>query len=537
MNTSTPSELGQDLLAEMAKIPVIIPGKLCKRRGSHGRINGWKLQRWHQGRNQTRYVPTEQLEKIREGSAGYERFMSLVQQYVEMKGREAMTATADSKKKAHEAVEAWAQDLHRFVEMAGQSLLRGGVGDIRWLETGLRETSTRACRDIVQGLLSLPGLRIPGDERRSGERRVGDVPRTVHTLFGDIELTRNWYKSSQAEGGRFPLDEALGLVEGYTPALAGLICRGAARQAFEQASEDFKAYTGLDVDARQFQRLGLRVGQMVERFLRTDHGLGTQAPPRAYVMIDGTGAPLRHLELVGRQGKGVDGKAQTHEVKVAALFTEHPRGGQDPWRDRDSTTYVATDERCDSFGEMVRAEYRRRFAGQPETVALGDGAPWIWELFRVQFPWAEQIVDFHHAAEHIGTLAELAYPRDSLPWRRLRRKWTAKLWNGKLDALFISAQAAVPVRKRKALKKALGYFEDNRIRMRYDLFRARGFFIGSGVVEAACKTLVCQRFKCSGMHWSRRGLKHLLAIRTALLSRRYADFWNWRSSKLSLAAA
>lgn len=420
--------------------------------------------------------------------------------------------------------------------MAGQSLLREGVGDITWLEIGLREASTEACRKVVQGLLSMPGLHIPGDERRDGERRVGDVPRMLHTLFGDIPIRRNWYKDPQAGAGRFPLDEALRLVDGYTPALASLIARSAAREPFVQASEDFKAYTGLQVDARQFQRLGLRVGQMAETFLRTDHGRGTERPPRAYVMIDGTGAPLRHAELEGRKGKAPDGKAQTHEVKVAALFTEHPRAGEDPWRDIGSTTYVATDERCGPFGAMVRTEYLRRFAAQPETIALGDGAFWIWELFRIHFPFAVQIVDFHHGAEHVGALAELVHPRDSADWKRLRRKWTTKLWNGKIDALMASARAAIPAGKRTEGEKALEYFETNRQRMRYDHFRSKGFFIGSGVVEAACKTLVGQRFKCSGMHWSRRGLKRLLAIRTALRSNRYAHFWNWHASSLKTAA-
>jgi hypothetical protein len=197
---------------------------------------------------------------------------------------------------------------------------------------------------------------------------------------------------------------------------------------------------------------------------------------------------------------------------------------------------VATDERCGPFGPMVRAEFGRRFAGQPETVALGGGAPWIWECFRVHFPWAIQIVDFHHAAQRLGTLAERVHRRDTPEWRRLRRKWVSKLWNGKLDGLFASVRAALPPRHRKAGEKALEYFQTHRQRMRYDHFRQKGYFIGSGVVEAACKTLVCQRLKCSGMHWSQRGLKSILSIRTALLSNRYHELWNWHSSKLSTAA-
>ena len=410
------------------------------------------------------------------------------------------------------------------------------MGDIRWLETGLRETSHQACRGMIEGLLAMPGLRIPEDACRPAERRVGKVPRTIHTLFGDIAVERNWYKAADADSGRFPLDEALRLIDGYTPTLAGLICRSAAREPFGNAQEDFQAYTGLDMDARQFLRLAARVGPLAEEFLRRDTQPAPTKAARVYLELDGTGAPLRHVELEGRRGKGADGKAQTHEIKVAAIFTEQPRPGQPPWRDLDSTTYVATDERGGPFGPMVRAEFARRFDGQPETIALGDGAPWIWECFRVHFPWAIQIVDFHHAAERLGSLAERVHRRDSKEWNRLRRKWGTKLWNGKIDALLPSVRAALPRRHRKAGQKALEYFQTHRERMRYDLFRQKGYFIGSGVVEAACKTIACQRFKCSGMHWSQRGLKCLLSIRTALLSNRYPEFWNWHSSKLQSAA-
>jgi len=76
----------------------------------------------------------------------------------------------------------------------------------------------------------------------------------------------------------------------------------------------------------------------------------------------------------------------------------------------------------------------------------------------------------------------------------------------------------------------------NRRRMTYNIFRDKGYFIGSGVVEAGCKTLVGQRFKGAGMHWSRYGLKRLLSIRTALCSNRYESFWSWRSNKLKAVA-
>lgn len=413
------------------------------------------------------------------------------------------------------------------METAGEALKQNGIGDITWLEKGLRECSNKACLEIILGLLSTPGLKVFGDECLDGERKVSGVSRTLHTIFGDGPISRNWYKPADGDG-RFPLDEALGLVDGYTPMLAGLICQAAATIPFNRAANDFNAYTGLAIEGRQFHRLANRVGHDVEKFLRAKHGAPTEAPPRVYVMMDGTGAPLRHDELKDRKGKGEDGKAQTHEVKVAAIFTEHPRSGKDPWRDHDSTTYVATDERCNEFGGMVRAEFRRRFKNMPETIALGDAAEWIGNAVDINFPQATRIIDWNHTAQHVASMAEIVHIRDSMEWRRLRRKWTGKLWRGKIDALADAAISAFPKDKADDGKKALAYFMKNREAMRYDVFRDKGYFIGSGVVEAACKTLVCQRFKCSGMHWSQIGLKHLLAIRTAMLSNRYSEFWDWR---------
>lgn len=102
MTTTSPSTLGQDLLASMSRIAVIIPGTLSKRKDSKGRVNGWKLQRWHHGQNETRYIPAEQVEKVREGTLGHQQFTALAQQYVEVKGQEALrtlNTPADSKKK------------------------------------------------------------------------------------------------------------------------------------------------------------------------------------------------------------------------------------------------------------------------------------------------------------------------------------------------------------------------------------------------------------------------------------------------------
>jgi hypothetical protein len=102
MHTTHGSALGQDLLANMARIPVIIPGKLSERKDPRGKINGWKLQRWHNGHNETRYISAEQVATVREGTAGHQQFVALTQEYIEVKGREALSTLntpSDSKRK------------------------------------------------------------------------------------------------------------------------------------------------------------------------------------------------------------------------------------------------------------------------------------------------------------------------------------------------------------------------------------------------------------------------------------------------------
>lgn len=413
------------------------------------------------------------------------------------------------------------------METAGLALRVNGLGDIGWLEDSLRKCSNQACLQILLGLLQTPGIRIPGDEPREGERKVAGVDRTLHTIFGAGPIQRNWFKSPEGEG-RFPLDEALGLIDGHTPRLAGLIARGAASAPFEQAASDFNACTGLDINGRQFQRIAQRVGREVEGFLRADHGRGKESAPRVYVQADGTGAPLRKDELRGRKGRGADGKAKTHEVKVAAIFTAHPVPGEEPWRDLDTTTYVATDQRCEDFGEMVRAEYLRRFDHAEETIFISDGAAWVGNLGTKNFANVIRIVDWYHAAEHVSSMAELVHPKHTAEWQKLRKGWVGKLWNGKVESLVRAAGQLFPDNRKEEGEKAVAYFTTRKEYMDYAVYRAKGYFIGSGVVEAACKTVVGQRFKGSGMHWSQKGMKNLLAIRTTILSNRYKEFWTWR---------
>ena len=233
-------------------------------------------------------------------------------------------------------------------------------------------------------------------------------------------------------------------------------------------------------------------------------------------MIDGTGVPMTAKETAGREGKGEDGRARTREVKLAVFFTQDKldKDGY-PVRDRDSASVIATFEPAAAFADLVKAEGIRRGADHVRQLTLiGDGAAWIWNLAAATFPGATCIVDLYHARQHLHSLAR------SLEFMLGDRygEWLAArledLDYGSIEGI----EAAVreyPLEgvKKDEVEKELGYFLNNAPRMRYKWFRSRGLFVGSGVVEASCKTIIAQRLKQAGMHWTTAGADAIIALR------------------------
>jgi len=191
----------------------------------------------------------------------------------------------------------------------------------QWLELGLREALRRDGRQALEDLLNDPGWRVAGDQRRLGEKCYAARPRLVGSLFGEVRLCRNYYTDGQG-GGRAPLDEALGMVEGCTPAWARLMCRAGAVEHYEAAAASLHAYTGLTVVGRHVQRMVSRLGPQMAQWPRPEAAVNPPPAEQAfYVEADGTGIPVRSEETAGRKGKQAD-QAKTREVKLGSVFTQ-----------------------------------------------------------------------------------------------------------------------------------------------------------------------------------------------------------------------
>jgi hypothetical protein len=203
-----------------------------------------------------------------------------------------------------------------------------------------------------------------------------------------------------------------------------------------------------------------------------------------------------------------------------------------PIRDPDSTTYTGAIETAEEFGKRIYLEaWKRGWSRAEKRVVMGDGAEWIWNLAEPYFPGAIQIVDLYHARQHLWDLARKLNPNDEVnqkAWIKIHQH--RLLDKGKIEKLVVSLRSIRSTNPEviEKIRTEADYFERNAQRMRYPKFRRQHLFVGSGVIEAGCKTVIGSRLKQSGMFWTVRGANSIIALRCCHLNRRFEDYWEAR---------
>jgi hypothetical protein len=313
--------------------------------------------------------------------------------------------------------------------------------------------------------------------------------------------------------------------------------------SFAQGREQLDALAGLKVTTKAVERQAEAIGSDIaagdhaerERALQLELPTLSGPPiPVLYVEMDGTGVPMVTAEVKARIGKIAGERARTREAKLGCVFTQTfiDKKGR-PVRDEASTTYTGAIETAEAFGKRIYLEaWKRGWSRAKKKVVIGDGAEWIRNLVAEHFPDAIQIVDLYHARQHLWEVARQLHPHDELQqksWMKVHQK--RLLDKGKIEKLvgaLRSIDTAYPEVAEKIRTEA-DYFERNAQRMRYPKFRRQHLFVGSGVIEAGCKTVIGSRLKQSGMFWTVRGANAILALRASRLSGRFEQYWENRT--------
>ena len=341
--------------------------------------------------------------------------------------------------------------------------------------------------------------------------------RDVHTLFGWINVERAYYHCPDCGDSYVPYDIASGLgSEQLSPGLAKVCCTLAVDDSFRQTSQKIEQLFGQKVSDNTVERVVHQVGtvavkqqkQQLDEFLENRQiPPAAVSPDRLYIAADGTTA------------HEVDG---WHEVKTGSIY----------WENGDFTSvkrYVACFDNSEVFGwylwiEACKCGLRKA----KEVVYLGDGAGWIRSEHESHFSRATFIIDWYHLEEHVWNCGKLLFGEGTEATARWADKVLALLWDGwtkKVLDYLARQRKRYRGSKREAIDDLYHYINVNEEQMRYDVFRSKGYQIGSGAAEGACKSVVGKRLKQSGMIWTRLGSSSVLALRLVWLNGRWEDLW------------
>ena len=418
--------------------------------------------------------------------------------------------------------------------------------DLEAIEMAVRSAMHQAGAAALAELLQFPA---PADDQRNLPCSCGHQAqyrelrsKPLLTAVGEVRVWRPYYLCPHCHRGQFPADVELDVENTeLSPGVRRMLATVGQDAPFDHGRQQMKLLAELEVTTKAVERTAEAIGEdiavgeqeQIQRAMQLDLPMVVGEPiPILYVEMDGTGVPVVKSETVGRQGKREAQPAHTREAKLGCVFTQ-TKWDQEGYaiRDPDSTTYSGAIETAEEFGKRIYWEaWKRGWSRAQKKVVLGDGAEWIWNLAHQYFPGAIQIVYLYHARQRLWELARKLYPNQQPEQRRWMMIHQDLLDDGKIENLVSALNSVKTCQNEVAeqIRTNSAYFETHAERMRYPEFRRQHLFVGSGVIEAGCKSVIGSRCKQSGMFWTVRGANAILALRCCQFDGRFEDYWEAR---------
>lgn len=374
------------------------------------------------------------------------------------------------------------------------------------------------------------------------------------TPFGKMTLERKVYQADRGGQCHVPLDVAWGMEEQF----ASLEVREAVLYACGlvtpvETETMLKKCALFQPSSTAIKRIVNAMGEWVEDHVpavREQMQINDAAPDNTQVLaasLDGANVPLREPGVQrGRPGERPGKQENTTQpttyknamVGSITYYGEVPEGKKSPARLVSRYLARMPEDRAPTFKTAFECELDIAESMLPEDiekVLVCDGARGLWKYIEEhkRFDGYNKILDYFHAAEHLSALAEALFGKKSDDGTKWYDKYHEKLLNEDLAAHAILRSVDYYLEQNKLSKaeradalREQTFFQRNKHRMTYADFRRRGLPIGSGIVEAACKSIVKSRLCRSGMRWTRKGGQHILHLRAQIKSGRWDDFWD-----------
>jgi hypothetical protein len=414
------------------------------------------------------------------------------------------------------------QRILRQVEAKLRNTLNSGARPLHEIEEEVEEIGEAAKRAIIEDATKELGAGYVGTRTpcSCGARAkyCGSPVRHLITRHGVVRLARAYYHCRSCRRGFCPLDRKLELGAGEcSRTVQSLLARFSSHMSFELAARELEAVCGIQLSATTVQtyskKIGTRIAQewnskVTEALDRRLSPSGLRVP-RLYVSMDGV---MAHIG------------GEWREVKLGAVYRRGATGRSC------QTRYYASLEKSNVFGYKMRVLAHINGSDScRDVVMLCDGAPWIWIETGKHFPRSTQILDYYHAVEHLAALAHARFgasTKESNVWIRQQK---AHLLADQVNLVIENIQnwkARKPA-NRKIRRTTIEYFQEHRARMLYQTLEERGYYIGSGIIEAGAKTVVKARMGGAGMRWEEPGAIAMMHISAAWKSAGHQDFFKY----------
>lgn len=412
--------------------------------------------------------------------------------------------------------------------------------DFDQIEQELHRLFVAAEREALGRELSRFDLDVPQVEI-DGERydQVLRCETTYNSAVGPVRVERSLYRHPSGGRAVCPLELNAGMIEGYWTPLAAKQASWAVAHLTPQESADLFELLGTMAPSKSsLDRLPKALSAhweahrgSFEATLREAESVPAEAVSIG-VSLDGVMVPMKDGDRQGKRdqaqatGKSPSGPTGYQEVGCGTI-SYYDRDGE-----RLATRRMARmpETHKATLKTQLSAEVMSALIQRPDlrVVKLADGTADNWSFLSDTLPFGNECLDFYHASEYLSKALAAAYG-ESTPRYRERFETLSEVLRDdpqgadKVIRALCRLRARYP--RREVLHKAVAYFREHRHRMPYARLRAQQLPIGSGVVEAACKTLVSQRLKRSGMRWREAGGQAILTFRAWCQSDRYDRAW------------
>lgn len=412
--------------------------------------------------------------------------------------------------------------------------------DLETFEQQLHELFSAAEREAMGEELSKHDLNVP--EVFVDGRRYRQVMRCEETYFassGPVRVLRSLYREGN-ERTICPLELRCGMVEGrWTPQAAKQAAWSVAHMTPQEAEHMFAMLGGMKPSKSSLDRLPKQLSarweenrKKFEQELRIAETVPAEAVSVS-VSLDGVLVPMKDGQrqekraAAAQAGKETRGPAGYEEVGCGTISLYNAEG------ERLSTIRWGRmpEEKKATLKAILKDELERILGQRPdlEIVKVADGARDNWTYLSSLLPGrGYEVVDFYHVAEHLNAALTAAYgetsPTRAAQFVKLRHRLRHED-DGVEKVIRSLAHLRDQHPRSRVIAKELKYFRRNRARMRYAEVASKNLPIGSGVTEAACKTLATQRLKRSGMRWRDQGGQAVLTLRSVIQSERFERAW------------